>query len=241
MSEFDGDLYEPVVVESPYAGDVERNVAYARACMADCLRRGEAPYASHLLYTQPGVLRDEVPAERVAGIAAGFAWRRVARKTVVYTDLGISAGMQAGIDDAEDAGRPVEMRSLERTATGVSDVLRLSKAFGFDRWSAPAGPPRPPPPRSRWRGHEIAGQEAGGFVYVDTGESVRANPGRPCGSCGLANRPDGHDACVGSVPGVTAACCGHGDIAAAYVLLSNGDRLEGRGALAALAARRNDR
>lgn len=121
MSEFDGDLFEPVVIESPYAGDVERNVAYARAAMADCLRRGEAPYASHLLYTQPGVLRDEIPAERVAGIAAGFAWRRVARKTVVYTDLGISGGMRAGIQDAEDVGRPVEYRTIEAWAASPPD------------------------------------------------------------------------------------------------------------------------
>ena len=40
-----------VIVESPYAGDVAANVEYARAAVADCLRRGEAPFASHLLYT----------------------------------------------------------------------------------------------------------------------------------------------------------------------------------------------
>ena len=62
-----------VIVESPYAGDVEENVRYARACLADCLARGEAPFASHLLYTQPGVLDDDVPGERALGIAAGFA------------------------------------------------------------------------------------------------------------------------------------------------------------------------
>ena len=39
-----------VIVESPYAGDVERNIAYVRAAMRDCLMRGEAPLASHLLY-----------------------------------------------------------------------------------------------------------------------------------------------------------------------------------------------
>ena len=36
-----------VIVESPFAGDTERNIRYARACLADCLRRGEAPFASH--------------------------------------------------------------------------------------------------------------------------------------------------------------------------------------------------
>lgn len=102
-----------VIIESPYAGDVDRNVRYARAAMADCLARGEAPFASHLLYTQPGVLRDEVPAERAAGIAAGFAWRRAVDKVVVYTDLGISSGMQFGIEDARARGIRVEFRTLE--------------------------------------------------------------------------------------------------------------------------------
>lgn len=99
-----------VIVESPYAGDVDRNVEYARRCVRDCLLRGEAPIASHLLYTQPGVLNDDVPAERQHGIDAGLAWGAVAEATVVYCDLGISRGMRYGIQNAERAGRPVEMR-----------------------------------------------------------------------------------------------------------------------------------
>lgn len=91
-----------VVVESPYAGDVERNLRYLRACLADCLRRGEAPFASHALYTQPGVLDDIDPAQRMLGISAGFAWRYYAAATVVYTDLGFSRGMQAAIEHAEE-------------------------------------------------------------------------------------------------------------------------------------------
>lgn len=101
-----------VIIESPYAGDVERNIAYLRAAMRDCLLRGEAPYASHALYTQPGVLRDDVPEERRLGIEAGFAFRPLAAKTVVYSDLGMSAGMKLGITDAEAVGRPIEYRTL---------------------------------------------------------------------------------------------------------------------------------
>ena len=101
-----------VIVESPFAGEVDRNVAYARACIRDSLARGEAPIASHLLYTQPGVLRDEEPAERQWGIDAGLAWGAVADATVVYTDLGISRGMRYGIDNAKRAGRPIEYRTL---------------------------------------------------------------------------------------------------------------------------------
>ena len=102
----------PVSVESPYAGDVEGNVAYAREAVADCLKRGEAPFASHLLYTQPGILDDEVPRERARGIEAGFEWRAVADATVVYIDRGITDGMHEEIVDAERRGQPVERRSL---------------------------------------------------------------------------------------------------------------------------------
>lgn len=70
--------------------------------MRDCLDRGEAPFASHGLYTQPGVLDDWDPAEREKGILAGFEWRLVAQATIVYADRGITPGMRAGIRKATD-------------------------------------------------------------------------------------------------------------------------------------------
>ena len=88
-----------VIVESPYAGDVKRNLAYARACVSNCLHRGESPIASHLLYTQPGILRDEVKGERELGIRAGLAWLAVADYSVYYTDCGWSRGMLAALHD----------------------------------------------------------------------------------------------------------------------------------------------
>lgn len=101
-----------VIIESPYAGEVERNVKYARRCVRDSLLRGEAPIASHLLYTQPGVLDDNVLSERQHGIEAGLAWRKVAERTVVYQDFGISTGMQYGIDAAKAAGIPIVYRNI---------------------------------------------------------------------------------------------------------------------------------
>lgn len=101
-----------VIIESPYAGDVEANVDYARAAVRDSLGRGEAPIASHLLYTQPGVLDDDKPEERQWGIDAGLAWRTVAEATIVYTDKGITKGMKYGIAKAEADGKPVEYRTL---------------------------------------------------------------------------------------------------------------------------------
>lgn len=101
-----------VIIESPYAGDVERNENYARLCMKDCFDRGEAPFASHLLYTQRNVLDDTIASERTLGIDAGLEWGSCADKTVVYTDLGISKGMNYGIENANKAGRPIEYRTL---------------------------------------------------------------------------------------------------------------------------------
>ena len=101
-----------VILESPYAGDVASNVAYAREAVRNSLSRGEAPIASHLLYTQPGILRDGVPHERQWGIDAGLAWGSAAEATVVYVDLGLSKGMLFGIASAERANRPVEYRRI---------------------------------------------------------------------------------------------------------------------------------
>ncbi|WP_343232559.1 hypothetical protein [Microvirga antarctica] len=101
-----------VIVESPYAGNVHLHERYARAALVDCLRRGEAPFASHLLYTQPGVLDDGIQEERALGIEAGLMWGAKADATVVYMDLGLSGGMLAGVERAQAEGRPIEVRTI---------------------------------------------------------------------------------------------------------------------------------
>lgn len=105
-------VLKPVILESPFAGDVKRNVLYARAAMRDCLLRGEAPFASHLLYTQPGVLDDNKPDERALGIEAGLKIGKYFHKSVVYIDLGTSRGMEYGIERAKKEKRKVEYRQL---------------------------------------------------------------------------------------------------------------------------------
>lgn len=103
-----------VYVESPFAAPdaegLERNRQYLLACMRDSVMRGEAPMASHLLFTQ--FLDDDVPGERALGLAAGFTWGECAAQTVVYNDLGTSSGMALGIERATAEGRPVEWRRL---------------------------------------------------------------------------------------------------------------------------------
>ena len=101
-----------VILESPYAGEIERNIKYARLCMHDCFNRNEAPFASHLLYTQDYVLDDDIPEERELGIDAGLLWGAQAKKTVVYEDFEYSNGMKYGIENAKRAGRTIEIRKL---------------------------------------------------------------------------------------------------------------------------------
>ncbi len=106
-----------VDIETPYSGasdnEVRRNIRYARACMRDCIKKDEVPFASHLLYTQPGILDDNNPHERETGILAGkLLITKLEARTVVYTDLGISKGMRQGIQMAEELGRKIEYRTL---------------------------------------------------------------------------------------------------------------------------------
>jgi hypothetical protein len=103
-----------VAIESPCNAPthdgIEDNLRYARRCMLDSLRRGEAPYASHLLYTQ--VLDDLDADERRQGMRAGATWTEHAEIVAVYADRGVSSGMQASIDAANARGQRVEMRLI---------------------------------------------------------------------------------------------------------------------------------
>lgn len=101
-----------VIIESPYAGDIARNVEYARECVRHSLANDEAPIASHLLYTQPGILNDNIPEHRYWGINAGLAWRRVADLAAFYIDLGWSGGMLAAKKIYDTENLPYEVRSL---------------------------------------------------------------------------------------------------------------------------------
>lgn len=56
----------------------------------------------------------------------------------------------------------------------------------------------------------------------------RVIPGRinsdHCGHCGLDATPEGHDGCLGTLPGdVMNACCGHGNNDSAYIQFNHDD------------------
>ena len=116
-----------VVLESPYKGNIQDNINYAKACIRDCLSRGEAPIASHLLFTQDGILDDNKPEERILGIEAGHAWTDKAEAVVVYIDKGMSSGMRLGIEIAKKNGVSVEYRSLFIKDYRKESLLKLKK------------------------------------------------------------------------------------------------------------------
>lgn len=91
-----------VIIESPYGSPdlavVQENINYARCCVRNRVLSGDAPIASHLLFTQPNILDDMDPNERALGIAAGLAWFPVADAQIFFVDRGWSRGMLAALD-----------------------------------------------------------------------------------------------------------------------------------------------
>jgi hypothetical protein len=105
-----------VLIESPFRGEnwaeTKRNIYYAKLCMRDSILRGEAPIASHLIYTQTGILNDKVPEERLRGIHAGQAWGLCAELSAFYIDFDFSEGMEYGYEFAQKHKIKIVHRSL---------------------------------------------------------------------------------------------------------------------------------
>jgi hypothetical protein len=81
--------------------------------------------------------------------------------------------------------------------------------------------------RSKWRGHEIYYNSKRDKWFYTDGQPVQDNPNRACGHCGLPNTPEGHDACLGILPNVMNACCGHGLDNEAYIQFYDGSIIAG--------------
>lgn len=83
-------------------------------------------------------------------------------------------------------------------------------------------------------GNESKGYFHGNVYYCDTvnsyrcyyedGEPVDFSHPRPCPKCGGSVGGDGCDPCIGKLPGVKFACCGHG-IHEGYILFENDVRV----------------
>lgn len=87
--------------------------------------------------------------------------------------------------------------------------------------------------RSFYRGHPLiweGDKETGQWLFEDTKEPLPSHGGenRPCKKCG-ANILLGIevDPCLGQLPGVDNACCGHGEREEAYIRFNNGKVVKG--------------
>lgn len=120
-----------VVIESPFQG-LDVATEYLKSCMLDSIGHGEAPFASHQLYTL--VLDDTVPHERELGMELGFAWGAKASRCAVYIDHGISEGMKEGIRRAYGV-LTIDVRSIWREVTLAekNEVLEIAKSSGSGR------------------------------------------------------------------------------------------------------------
>ncbi len=111
-----------VIVESPFAGAMETNRQYAIRACADCFRRGETPFASHVHY--PPILDELKPEERERGITAGYEFWSLARTIAFYADNGWSPGMIRALKRVSQCPGRWEMRI--RTFYGESPPIPIS-------------------------------------------------------------------------------------------------------------------
>lgn len=84
----------------------------------------------------------------------------------------------------------------------------------------------------RMRGHVVVRDEDGVLRYKDNSERVAAGPpDRACDRCKQKGTSRGHDACLGTLPGVRYACCGHGDKRYAYIHFETGETIREEAAI----------
>lgn len=105
-----------VYVCSPYRGDTERNIKYARKLTWEVLERGYTPITPHLYLTQ--ALNDEIPKERELGLLAGQDLLKHCGYILIGGKYGISEGMQQEIVIAREVG----VKELAVTKKGLERV-----------------------------------------------------------------------------------------------------------------------
>jgi nucleoside 2-deoxyribosyltransferase len=83
---------------SPYRGDIERNIEYAKELTLLAIKQGYAPITPHLYLTQ--VLDDNNEEQRKAGMEIALELLKKCDVVVVGTRYGVSQGMARELDFA---------------------------------------------------------------------------------------------------------------------------------------------
>ena len=119
-----------VYIASPYAGDIENNIRFAKAACRLAMEEGSTPVAAHLLY--PQMLDDSIPEQRELGIRMGLKLLEACSELWLCGSR-VSDGMQEELKAAWSQDKCiVEKRNLIRRLT----PLECERLQGFpDGWT----------------------------------------------------------------------------------------------------------
>lgn len=118
-----------IYMASPYAGNVENNVEFAKRACRHVMEQGHAFFAPHLQY--PKLLSDTNPQERQAGLDMGLAMLSRCDELWCYGSR-ISFGMHLEIEEANRLGVPV------RRVRAQNGVFIIGEPVQFTTTVAPA-------------------------------------------------------------------------------------------------------
>ena len=127
-----------VILESPYSGDIPRNIAYAQRCMADSRLRGEITLVPHLLWTQHHLCPDHFVSDydpkyelkqigRDVSLEQIHVLRRLSQMVVFYFDYGLSSGMNDGLKLCKFENIPHEIRTIGTIEADVQNANNRCK------------------------------------------------------------------------------------------------------------------
>lgn len=99
-----------IYVASPYAGDIEKNVEFAKSACRAVVRAGHVFYAPHLML--PSLYSDDIPDERQISLDIGLYMIPKCDELWVFGTR-ISRGMKGEIEEANRLGIPVRQVDLD--------------------------------------------------------------------------------------------------------------------------------
>lgn len=143
---------------------------------------------------------------------------------LVWAAFALGAIASYKITDSRWRRRVKRVQDSLGSATSAHGIPLREGAIRKGGQNEPSNTPRPATPQasrpktitSQLRGHPIYWDERRkAWFYADNQSPATVE--RPCAKCHKMPTPEGYDACLGHIPGATAACCGHG-VEAGYVL-----------------------
>ena len=107
-----------VYIASPYAGDVEANLAFAGQAGRYCMMQGGIPVIPHMMY--PAFLDDTDPAQRGLGIETGLRLMEACDCVWICGDY-VSAGMKQELAFANEIGKEVRFVGRDEITASVNE------------------------------------------------------------------------------------------------------------------------